>query len=44
MYIEAYFYGNPPECELAAYEFKVIDVPSDIPTLTVGQIKDLLPD
>ena len=41
-YMEAYLYGDPPECELAAYEFTVIRTPSDEPTLTPRQLEELL--
>jgi len=40
--MEAYLHGNPPECELAAYEFSVIAVPTSEPTLTVGELEDML--
>lgn len=39
--IEAYLHGTPPECELAAYEFPVIDAPSELPYLTVGELENL---
>jgi hypothetical protein len=42
IHMEAYLHGNPPECELAAYEFSVIDAPSEQPTLTVGELEELL--
>ena len=41
-YLEAYLHGTPPECELAAYEFRVIDAPSDEPTLTVEELEGML--
>ena len=41
-YMEAYLYGDPPECELAAYEFNVIDTPSDEPTLTPRELEESL--
>jgi hypothetical protein len=41
-YMEAYLYGDPPECKLAAYEFNVIRTPSDEPTLTPRELEALL--
>ena len=41
-YIEAYLFGNPPELHLAGYEFSVIRAPTDGPTLTPGQLEELL--
>jgi len=41
-YMEAYLFGDPPECKLAAYEFNVIRTPSDEPTLTSRQLEKLL--
>jgi hypothetical protein len=41
-YMEAYLYGNPPECKLAAYEFRVIRTPSELPTLTPRELEELL--
>ena len=40
-HIEVYLNGTPPECELAAYEFSVIDAPSEQPYLTVGELESL---
>ena len=39
VYMEAYLYGNPPECELAAYEFCPISAPSDEPILTAEDLE-----
>jgi hypothetical protein len=39
-YVEAYLYGNPPKCELAAYEFTVISAPSDEPILTARELDE----
>jgi hypothetical protein len=39
--MEAYLHGTPPECELAAYEFSVIDAPSEQPYLTVEELENL---
>jgi hypothetical protein len=41
-YMEAYLYGNPPECKLAAYEFSVIRAPSEEPILTPRELEELL--
>ena len=41
-YMEVYLYGDPPNCKLAAYEFSVIDAPSEEPTLTPRQLEDML--
>jgi hypothetical protein len=41
-YMEAYLYGDPPECKLAAYEFTVIRAPSDEPTLISRELEELL--
>ena len=41
-YIEAYLYGIPPKLEIAAYEFGVIDEPSEHPSLTVEELENWL--
>jgi hypothetical protein len=41
-YMEAYLYGNPPECALAAYEFSPISAPSEEPVLTIEDLEKLL--
>jgi hypothetical protein len=41
-YLEAYLWGTPPDCELAAYEFRVIRAPSEEPTLTLRELEELL--
>lgn len=41
-FMEAYLYGDPPECKLAAYEFSVISAPSDEPTLTPRELEEWL--
>lgn len=41
-YMEAYLYGDPPACKLAAYEFNVIRAPSDEPTLTQRELEESL--
>jgi hypothetical protein len=33
-HIEAYLHGNPPNCELAAYEFELISAPTDQPSMS----------
>ena len=40
-HIEAYLHGAPPEFELAAYEFSVIDAPSEQPYLTIGELENM---
>ena len=40
-YIEAYLYGTPPDCNLAAYEFAVLSAPTDEPSMTVAQLEEL---
>jgi hypothetical protein len=42
-YIEAYLAGTPPKCQLAAYEFCVLDAPSDRPVLTPEQLEQPKP-
>ena len=42
--MEAYLYGTPPACELAAYEFTPIDAPTDRPVLNPAQLEELLKD
>jgi hypothetical protein len=38
-YLEAYLYGSPPDCKLAAYEFGVVGAPSEGPTLKSGELR-----
>ena len=40
-HVEVYLHGNPPSCELAAYEFALISVPTDQPTMSVAELQDL---
>ena len=40
-YMEAYLYGSPPECKLAAYEYGVIGSPTEQPTLSLEQLEYL---
>src|SRR5262245_5599227 len=39
-YIEAYLAGDPPKCQLAAYEFCVLGRPSDQPALTAEELEE----
>jgi len=41
-HVEAYLYGTPPDCELAAYEFTLLEVPSDEPKMSIGDLEELL--
>jgi hypothetical protein len=41
-YIEAYLYGVPPNCELAAHEFALINAPTEQPGMTVAQLRELV--
>jgi hypothetical protein len=41
-FMEAYLYGTPPSCELAAYEFGVISAPTDQPTMSPADLEKLL--
>ena len=43
LYMEAYLQGDPPNCQLAAYEFSVIGAPCDKPLLTPEQLEDYRP-
>jgi hypothetical protein len=43
-FMEAYLRGTPPACELAAYEFTLIDAPTDEPVLNPSQLEELLED
>jgi hypothetical protein len=40
-HVEVYLHGNPPDCELAAYEFVLISAPTDRPSMTVAQLEEL---
>jgi hypothetical protein len=40
-YIEAYLHGQPPDCDLAAYELEVLSAPTDEPTMSVAQLQHL---
>ena len=40
-YVEVYLHGNPPNCELAAYEFALISAPTDQPSMTIAQLQEL---
>ena len=41
-FIEAYLRGTPPACELAAYEFTLIDAPTEQPVLSPAELEELL--
>jgi hypothetical protein len=41
VYLEAYLTGTPPKCDLCAYEFRVVDAPSDQPVLTPEELEEL---
>ena len=41
-FIEAYLWGTPPACELAAYEFTLIDTPTEQPVLSPAELEKLL--
>jgi hypothetical protein len=39
-FMEAYLHGEPPECQLAAYEFEILkNGPTKKPVMSVGQLK-----
>ena len=40
-YMEAYLAGNPPNYQLAAYEFCVLNAPSDQPVLTPEELEEV---
>jgi hypothetical protein len=40
-HIEAYLYGSPPDCKLAAYEFAILSAPTDEPSMTDAQLEEL---
>ena len=41
VYMEVYLAGTPPKCDLAGYEFCVLDAPSDRPMLTPEELEEL---
>ena len=41
-FMEAYLYGAPPSCELAAYEFAVVGATTDQPTMSPADLEKLL--
>ena len=43
-FIEVYLRGTPPACELAAYEFTLIDAPTEQPLLSPSELEELLKD
>jgi hypothetical protein len=40
--MEVYLHGSPPKCELAAYEFTLLNGASDEPTMSVAQLEEEL--
>ena len=43
-FIEAYLIGTPPACELAAYEYTLIDSPTERAVLSPAELEELLKD
>jgi hypothetical protein len=41
-HMEAYLYGTPPHCRLAAYEFMLLDRPSLDARMSVQELEDLM--
>jgi hypothetical protein len=41
-HMEVYLHGSPPKCELAAYEFTLLNGVSDEPTMSVAQLEEEL--
>lgn len=41
-HMEVYLHGTPPKCELAAYEFTILNGASDEPTMSVAQLEKKL--
>ena len=41
-FVEAYLFGTPPSCELAAYEFMLIAAPTDQPVMSSEEMQQLL--
>lgn len=41
-FVEAYLFGTPPSCELAAYEFTLINAPTDQPVMNLEELEELL--
>lgn len=40
-HLEAYLYGTPPNCQLAAYEFAILSNPTEVPMMTVAQLQEM---
>ena len=40
-HMEVYLCGSPPKLGLAAYEFTLLNAPSDKPNMSVGQLEEL---
>jgi hypothetical protein len=43
-FIEAYLRGTPPACDLAAYEFTLIDAPTERAVLSPAELEELMKD
>lgn len=41
-HLEVYLHGSSPKCELAAYEFTILNATSDEPTMSVAQLEEEL--
>ena len=41
-FVEAYLFGTPPSCQLAAYEFMLINGPTDQPVMNVEELEQLV--
>ena len=41
-FVEAYLFGTPPSCQLAAYEFMLIQAPTDHPIMNSEELEQLL--
>ncbi len=42
-YMEAYLAGTPPKCQLVAYEFCVLEAPTDQPVLRADELEEREP-
>ena len=38
-HLEIYLFGTPPKCELGAYEFELLNAPTDEPVMTIAQLE-----
>ena len=41
-FVEAYLFGTPPSCTLAAYEFTLLNAPTDQPIMNSEELEQLL--